>query len=265
VEYTQAGQQPYTMIGLSFSDWTLKFGTVQPTMPQGNPYYYRQPYAGYMRLLPTPTQGNYLGPGLGYITVSGSPTVGQTITATLRNPGFTAITTLPYTVLSSDTPSTIANELATNINASAACTGSTAFLQSPSVNQNVLSLSAITPPGTSITFYATITGVGATVAPTIATTLSPNGDIMTFYYTSSGTTLTFLGDTCGLPPHLHMAPVYRVLADYWLVKENPAMAKAYLDRYDIMVKNGKSFTFDTNRSTQPTIAGSTYDDALGLG
>ncbi|GAC1496085.1 MAG: hypothetical protein NVS1B2_15780 [Vulcanimicrobiaceae bacterium] len=84
-------------------------------------------------------------------------------------------------------------------------------------------------------------------------------DLITFYYTSLGMLLVNDGDTPGIPPQFQMAIVYRVLADYWLRKADPMQAKAYEGKYDVMVAKGKSFTFDSNRSTEPTIAGNEYE------
>jgi hypothetical protein len=62
------------------------------------------------------------------------------------------------------------------------------------------------------------------------------------------------------PPQFHMALVYRVLSDYWSRKQDDKWAKFYLDKFDKMVVRAKSFTFDMNRSTQPTIAGDDDED-----
>lgn len=255
LEYTIAGQQTYTMLGLSFSEWTSQFGLIQTNLPSGPPTYYRTPFAGYIRLMPAPSIGNAVGPGIGVISVNGSPSVGQKISATLINPGATPVVTGQYAVVSTDTLQSIAVQLSNLINASNAVIGPLPFLAPTSVTNNQVNLSALIAPGTSITYQATITGTGATVTPTSASPLSPNGDTMTWYYTAAGNTLINPGDSPHMPSQFHMAPVYRVLADYWMVKQDFNQANAYMKRFDIMVRRGMTFTFDTDRSTQPTIAG----------
>jgi hypothetical protein len=96
------------------------------------------------------------------------------------------------------------------------------------------------------------------VTPTTAVNLSPNGDIITYYYSSLGTLLINPGDTPGIPPQFHMALVYRVLTDYWRRKQDLAMAKEYFGAYKDEVARAKSYTFDLNRDTQPTTAGADW-------
>jgi hypothetical protein len=57
-----------------------------------------------------------------------------------------------------------------------------------------------------------------------------------------------------------MALVYRVLVDYWMRKQDKAQSDAYRAAYQDMVVRAKSYTFDMNRSTQPTIAGDDDED-----
>jgi hypothetical protein len=231
----------------------------------GQPYYYRQPWAGYVRLTPQPTIGNAIGPGIGTITISGAPAVGNVYTATLVNPGTPAVTA-SYTVTSTDTLSTIAYALASAINVSAAVTGSgTAFLQPVSAVANTINLTAILAPGTLITYCCVVTGSGGTVSPTAPTTLSPNGDTITFYYSSLGTLLVYQNDVPGIPPQYHIALVYRVLADYWDRKKDPAQAKSYLAKYLASVKMAKQYQFDLDRATQPTLGGDLDDNGYILG
>src|SRR5215469_5293514 len=63
IDYTIAGQTPYKLIPLNWEDFDRKLGDQIPAAT-GNPYYYRVPFAGYIRLQPQPTQANFLGPGL---------------------------------------------------------------------------------------------------------------------------------------------------------------------------------------------------------
>ena len=263
VEYTPAGGQLYKLIGHSMQEFDSVTGNLIP--PQlGQPRYYREPYAGYIRLQPAPGPGNAVGPGIGNITLSGSPVAGQQVTATLVN-GATSITTAPYIVQPTDTLSTIAAGLATRINTSGAVTGASAFLSPASTVSNVVNITALLAPGTQITVSAAITGAGATVAPTSATNLSPNGDTITFYYSSLGTMLALPGDTPGIPPQFHMALVYRVLSDYWERKQDFEQADRYHKKYDQSVARAKAYVFDSNRATQPTTAGDDYDGSYPEG
>lgn len=84
------------------------------------------------------------------------------------------------------------------------------------------------------------------------------GDTITFYYTSLGTVLVNGGDSPGIPPQFHMAPVYRVLSDYWERKADPGQSDRYMKKYLAMVARAKAYVFDSQRSTQPTIAGDDY-------
>jgi hypothetical protein len=257
IEYTPAGEQTYKLVGQSFSEFDYTVGSVLPNTT-GQPYYYRQPFGGYIRLQPQPSPGNAQGPGTGTISFTLAIT-GQTVTATLQqNATSTPVTTLPFVVQASDTLASVATKLAAAIAASPACVGITAFLAVPSTANNSVQLTALAAPGTSISYFATITGSGV-VAPTAATTLAPSGDIITFYYSSLGTILINPLDVPGIPPQFHMAPVYRVLTDYWARKQDFNQSKHYMDMFDLEVKRGKAFVFDSNRATQETIAGSDYD------
>lgn len=258
VEYTPAGSYTYTLAGLSIEEFDSVTGGILPPTT-GQPRYYREPFAGYIRLQPQPSQGNAVGPGAGTITIAGTPTVGQHITATLVD-GSTSVTTVPYVVLSTDTTSTIATALSNAINESAAVTGAGAFLAPTSTAENVVSVTALAAPGTQITVQGAITGSGATVSPTSATALSPTGDTITFYYSSLGNVLQEPNDTPGIPPQFHMALVYRVLSDYWERKADPGQSDRYMKKYLAMVQRAKAYVFDMQRSTQPTIAGDNIDD-----
>lgn len=257
VEYTPAGQYTYVLVPLSMTEFdTITGGILPPTT--GQPRYYREPFAGYIRLQPQPSQGNAVGPGVGEFVLSGTPTAGQAITLTFVN-GANTVTVGPYTVLVTDTLSTIAATLSGMINSSAACVGINAFLSPAGPSANEINITSLNPPGTSITYAANVTGSTMTITPTTATNLTPNGDTITFYYTTLGTVLINPGDTPGIPPQFHMAPVYRVLMDYWRRKQDLAMAKEYERMYEAEVMRAKAFTFDSKRSTQPTIAGDDDD------
>jgi hypothetical protein len=102
-----------------------------------------------------------------------------------------------------------------------------------------------------------------TVTPSVPATLSPQGDIMTFYYTSSGNMLLLPDDTPGIPPQFHMALVYRVLMDYWRRKQDLSMAKEYERMYRDAVLEAKKLELDTERETQFTIAGVDDSELFG--
>jgi hypothetical protein len=253
IEYTPSGQQTYKLVGYSFGEFDAEFGSVLPSNT-GQPYYFRAPFAGYTRLQPCPGPGNAVGPGTGIFTLTGTPTAGQVIYATLVN-GTTVIVTGNYVVLSSDTLATVAVALSNLINNSLAVTGINAFLATTIASNNTVQLTALLAPGTQITYAATLTGSTMAVSPSAATNLLPNGDIITYYYSSLGTLLINPLDSPGLPPQFHMAPVYRVLVDYWRRKQDLNMAKEYNAAYKDEVARAKSYTFDLNRGTQPTTAG----------
>jgi hypothetical protein len=264
IEYTQAGQQPYCVIPLSFEEWDLKFGDSLP-YATGNPYYFRTPYAGYVRMLPQPTVANQVGPGTGTITFEGNVAVGQVVTVTLTNPGSAAVTTT-YTTLSTDSASSVAANVASLINTGPAVQGVLAFMAPVSANANQIDLTSLNAPGTTITYSVTVTGSGLSGLPTVATQLSPNGDSMTWYYTSTGALLVDPQDTPTLPPQFHMALVYRMLADYWEVKQDGPQADRYMKKFEMCVAKGKAYWFDSNRAVQPTTAGNDdtdYGDFVG--
>lgn len=254
IDYTPAGQSLYTVNGLSMSEWNREIGGVLPPV-FGYPLTYREPYAGYVRLYPQPGPGNAVGPGIGTITLSGAPSIGDE-TYIVASDGTQTVTTATYTTSATDTTSTIAVQLMTLLNQSSAVTGVGAFLQSSSTISNTLNLTAITPPGTSITYQVVTDSSTMTATPSAPTNLLPNGDTITFYYSTAGLLLVNPGDVPGIPPAFHINLAYRVLGDLWLRKQDLAQADAYMKRYEIGVAKGKAYTFDSKRSTQPTVAGS---------
>lgn len=109
----------------------------------------------------------------GTLTVSGSPATG-TLSATLVN-GATTVTTTPVNVTNVDTVTTAAVKLATAIGASAACVGSSAFLQVPAIpTSGAIALASIKfgTSSNSITYAGTAVGSGFTLTPSTATALS---------------------------------------------------------------------------------------------
>lgn len=254
LEYTPAGQGTYVVDGLSPEEWRSRFGALLPPAT-GQPYYYRAPFAGYIRFQPMPSAGNAVGYGIGTLALSGTPTPGQRVTATLGN-GALTVTTIPYVVLNTDTPVTIAASLSTAINQSAACTGAGAFFQPTQPDENVVNLTSLTAPGTTFTYFGTVSGAGGLViGPTAQTNISPNGDTLTCYYSSLGQMLVDIGDTPGIPPQFHMALCYRVLSDFWLVKQDFNQSKAYEEKFKASVAEAKAYVFDRDQSSQFTLAG----------
>jgi hypothetical protein len=264
VEYTPYGQQTRVLSGLSPVEWDSMTGGIQP-LASGQPYYYRRPFAGYIRLSPTPGPGNASGYPAGDFVIGGLPVAGQTITASFVYNGVTT-TTEPYTVLTGGTLAKVALNLSQKINASTAVTGAGAFLSPSAVGTSgadvVITANANTPAALAIQYFATVTGAGMTATPGAKTTVQPTGDTITFYYTSLGTVLVLGGDTPGIAPQFHMAPVYRVLMDYWPVKGDLAMARDYERKYEVMVKRAKMLVYDSDQSTAFTMAGE--DDSSGF-
>lgn len=262
IEYTAYGQQPYKLIACSFEEFdSLTGGMVLNAT--GQPYYFRRPYAGYVRLQPQPGPANASGPPAGDISLGGLPVVGQTISATFSN-GIVTVTSSPYTVQNGDTPATVALALSTAINQSGAVSGAGAFLQPSSVDSSgqgvAFVANANTPQAAGITYYATVTGLGlyASPGPTAPGLVQATGDSMMWYYSSLGTVLVDAGDSPTIPAQFHMAPVYRVLVDYWKRKQDFGQAKMYADAFAAEVKRGIAYCFDSDRASQPTVAG--YDE-----
>lgn len=264
VEYTPAGQPTYKLIGKSFEDFDSITGDII-SLTTGQPYYYRQVFAGYIRLQPQPTIGNAVGHGIGSFAFTGTPTMGEIITVTLQNPPSAPIVVPTYTVTGSDTLSSIAQNVSAKINTTAAVQGINAFLSPTGFSVNQVTLTGLNAPGTQITFSVTITG-GSTmiVTPTGTNNLQPNGDTMTFYYTSLGNFMRNPGDTPGIPPQFQMALCYRVLMDYWRRKQDLNQAKEYERMYKDHVREARGLEWDAERSTQPTAAG-VDDDFYGTG
>jgi hypothetical protein len=266
VEYTPAGGYTYSLDGVSMSEFDNRVGGIVPNNV-GQPLYYRQPWAGYIRLYPQPGPGNAVGPGLGIGYLTGAPSIGDHTSVTVVN-GTSTFTTPNYVTTPSDTLATIAVQLATLLNATGAVTGFGSFLSPATTIQNQLILTALLAPGTGIQFKLTTNSTTMQVSPTTLTYFSPNGDTITFYYSSLGIQLDNPGDVPGIPPQYHMALAYRVLGDYWLRKSDRGMAADFMKRYQTAVDKAKAFTFDTNRASQPTVSGEDsegYDAGWFLG
>jgi hypothetical protein len=253
IDYTPAGQSLYTVNGLSMSEWNRDIGGVLPPV-FGQPLTYREPYAGYVRLYPQPGPGNAVGPGIGIITLGGSPSIDDDTYIVVTN-GAQTVTTATYETTATDTTSTIAVQLMTLLNQSAAVTGVGAFLQPSSTLSNTLNLTAITPPGTSITYKVVTNSTTMTASPSTPTNFAPNGDVITFYYSTTGVLLINPGDVPNVPPAFCQGIVDKVLSYIWLRKQDFAQADQYAKRSALAVTKAKAYTFDSKRSTQPTVAG----------
>ena len=259
IEYTPFGQQTYELIPKNFDEWVDDVTGGYNTNTTGQPFYYRQPFAGYIRLQPAPSIGNAIGPGVGYLTFANNPAVGQALTVYMTPASGAGTVTATYVCVAGDTPSTVAFNITNNINLTSAVTGINAFLAPAGAAANVVTLTSLTSPGTGITYYATLTGTAMTVTPASSAAFTPGGDTITFYYSSLGTILVNPGDTPGIPPQFHMALVYKVLSDYWPRKQSLELANHYLGRYEAEVVRAKSFVFDANRDAQPSVGGA-YDE-----
>ena len=145
----------------------------------------------------------------------------------------------------------------------AAITSVSAYLAS-ALPGYLLSVQTSLPTATGFTVTVSGGPPGSTVAIAYSVQSPGNGDTITFYYSSLGTTLVNPTDVPGLPNQFHMAIVYRVLSDYWERKQDPGQADRYLKKFDRAVAKAKAYTFDTNRATQPSLAGGEYDDLSTL-
>jgi hypothetical protein len=255
IEYKPRGQQLYTLRGLSMNEFDNTIGSVLPA-DTGQPYYYREPYAGYVRLQPQPGPGQAQNMGTGQVIFLGIPTVGDTTYLTVSN-GIVTVITESYVTEANDTLASIASALIALLDVTVAITNTGPPILASAVNNgsNTITLTAFTAPGTEIMYSVTTTSTTMTATPTVLTNFNGGGDTITFYYASLGVVLALPGDTPGIPPQFHIGPVYRVASDYWLRKQDFNQAKSYLDRYEMTVAKAKAFTFDTKRSTQPSVGG----------
>lgn len=260
IEYTPQNQQTFTLEGSSFEEF--KAFWADDTYVIGQPRYYRQMFAGYVRLYPQPGPGQAMGPGTGTVTFFGTATAGNTVAVTITNAPGAPVVVPTYVVLASDTPASIAQAVSTLVNNSNACVGPGAFLQPSSVSDDSFQMTSLQLPGTNITFSVVVTSTTLTATPSGVATFQPNGDTITFYFSSTGKFLYFPNDTTQLPPQLQMAPVYSVLSDYWCRKADPeGNAAKYLARYERLVQVAKALEWDAERSVQPT-TGDYYDASL---
>lgn len=260
IDYTPAGQQTFPLISVNMREWNAYCADI--TLSVGQPSAFREPFAGYVRLFPQPSQGQAFGPGVGLVTLSGTPDAGDQVQITIQNNPNAPVIVPAYTATAGDTTSTIAQAVANLIAASNCCVGPSAFLQPPSVSDSSFQLTAINPPGTQISYITTVTTSDneLQVTPNGLAYLQPNGDTMTFYYSSTGKYLTYPGDTTQLPPQMQMGLVHGLLSEYWPRKGDAAQGKYYGDLYDRAIKMGKELGWNVRRSGPQTIAGFGYDD-----
>src|SRR5580700_8037371 len=258
IDYTPHGQQTFPLISANMKEWNAYCADI--TLSVGQPSAFREPFAGYVRIFPQTGPGQAMGPGIGTVTFNGTPDAGDTVQITITNPPNAPVVVPTYVVLASDTTASIAQAVANLVNASNAVVGASAFLQPCGVSNNSFQLTAINPPGTQITYLTTIAAGEMTVTPNGVATLSPNGDTMTFYYSSTGKWLTYPGDTTQLPPQLQMALVHGLLSEYWPRKGDAAQGAYYLSLYDRAIKTAKELGWNVRRSGPQTIAGFDYDD-----
>lgn len=258
IEYNQVGGMTWTLIGKSMQEYDelTGFQVVQPET--GPPQYFRQPFAGYVRLFPQPgpQQANGGPPGSGTIYVNGLPAPGDTFTVSVTDG--TNPVSVSYGAISGDTAITVATALSALLNQSPAVTQGSAYLQQTQSNGNQIPLMGLN--SMAVFYSCSYTSAKATMQPTSTTQLEAIGDTMTWYYQSSCKVLVNPGDAPGIPILFHMAPVYRVLSDYWARKNDGPQSVQYMQKYDRMVKAGKQFTFDVNRATQIILDGDDPDD-----
>lgn len=255
IDYNPAGQQSFPLIGVNMKEWNAYCADI--TLSVGQPSAFREQFAGYVRLFPTPGPGQEFGPGIGAILFGGIIHAGDTAMVTLTNPPNAPVIVPTYVVKAGDTLATVAQNVAQLINNSNAVVGNSAFLQQCATADNQIQLTAINAPGTQIMYLTTLSaGAMLTVTPHGTATLAPNGDTLTFYYSSTGSMLIYPGDTTEIPPQLQMAPVYGVLSDYWTRKNDPAgNADRYYAKYEKSVEIARRLGWDANRAAPQTFAG----------
>ena len=176
------------------------------------PLTYRTPYAGYVRLYPQPGPGNAVGPGIGVISLTGAPSI---VDEDVHHRHGRHTNRYHADATRRRTTDTNYDDHRATANAAEPIRrrfpGNGAFLQPSSPISNNLNLTAITPPGTNITYEVVTTSTTMTATPKHADEpRRPTGDTITFYYSSLGVILVNPGDTPGLPPGVsHGARVSR--------------------------------------------------------
>jgi hypothetical protein len=265
IDYNPAGQTTFPLDSVNMKEWNAYCAGITGSV--GQPSAFREPFAGYIRLFPQPSAGNALGPGIGTVTFNGTPDAGDTVQITITNTPNAPVVVPVYVVLAGDTLSSIAQAVANLVNASNAVVGPSAFLQPCGTSSNSFQLTAINPPGTQITYLTTVTSSDSelTVVPNGSANLEPNGDTMTFYYSSTGKWLMYPGDTTQIPPQLQMALVHGVLSEYWPRKGDAKQGEYYLSLYDRAVKMAKELGWNVRRSGPQTLAGFGYDNDFDYG
>lgn len=261
IEYTVAGGTTYVLIGKSFQEFdTVTGGSIYQYT--GQPYYYRAPFMGQVRMQPQPGQGQALNSEIGNFYINGVQDPGSVYTTTITINGVTTV--IPYVVQPGDSNQTVAFNIAALINAAP---NPSQFLQATvgvfSGSQIQLFVSSLT----SVTYSIVLSGstTNANAEPSSPTATEAVGDLLTWYYSSNGLLLLNPGDHPGIPDNFHIALVYRVLADYWMRKNEPNTAELYMKRYGMKVDRAKAFTYDSDRATQPTLASYDDDDIDGPG
>jgi len=253
LEYTPAGSPLYVLQGKSFQEFdTITGGSIYQYT--GQPYYYRAPYFGTVRMQPQPGPGQASNSGVGNIFINGVQDPGSVYTVTIVANGVTR--TISYVVQPGDSNQTVAFNLAGLINGSPPSNLLTAQVSLTLGSQIQLFVPNLTPVSYSIVLTGSTTNANA--QPSTLTPVEMVGDLFTWYYTSNGTLLVNPGDTPGIPDNFHIALPYRVLGDYWMRKNEPSTAELYMKRYVSKVERAKAFTYDSDRMTQPTLA--SYDD-----
>ena len=106
------------------------------TNTTGQPFYYRQPFAGYIRLQPAPSIGNAV--ARRRLSHVNNPAVGQALTVYMTPASGAGTVTATYVCVAGDTPSTVAFNITNNINLTSAVTGINAFLAPAGAAANVV-------------------------------------------------------------------------------------------------------------------------------
>ena len=259
IEYQLAGTAtPLPMAQKTFAQFDAMTAGGLDLSATGYPQCYREPYgpagARQIRFFPQPTYGN-AGIAAGLLTITGTPAIGDSLSATITNGTTTA--NVSYNVKATDGLSDATNGLTAAINASVAVTGGGAFMSAAIANnqgvEGAIALPALVAGsgGNAYTYSGGAVG-GMQISPTATTNFVGGGpsDMIWLYYTSLGTTLVNPTDVPGLPAEFHQGIVDRVLARLWRRKLDFDQVKAYQADCEANVKMAKQYYWEVIRAGQ---------------
>lgn len=259
LEYTQLGSgggTTYSLPGLSMQEFDNRTGgAIWPTNT-GIPSFYREIFAGTVRMWQPPGPGQAASAGEGFYFVNGVPVSGDAVQMVVANLGVTE--TVTVFAGPGDTATTLTANMASALQGNEIISGWLTPQVSPEDGTQLqLFVQNLDP----VTYYATVTkqaGSTLAVSPSTVTTVAMIGDTLTWYYSSNGIVLALPGDSPGIPDNYHIALCYRVLADYWDRLEDAGQSDRYLKKYENAVVHAKAFNFDADQDVQPTLAGEEF-------